>query len=466
MSLAKKLGWVIVALPLLLLLLYIIRPTFNFSGVNPVVPLLPITVSVPVSGTGSMFPTVPKGNSTSRLDLANEIVTVMKMYPFSATPSGLSKLTKVTRVNRGDIVSFTNSKVAQIEMEEYGKAGGLIKRAIGLPGETLEIRDGLVYVNGIALKEPYTAQPHSTFGGDFLPECQPLVIPPDQVFVMGDNRKASDDSRHQVGLIKLTDIDLLLPWNRQKGTWDKNFRDTGLDLDPSSKIITDKTEYLHLINQQRLAAGAKELVYQPLLEKSALIRAENILQYNDFSFTATRSGLTQKKAMDRVGYWQPLWGETWRLGYYTADELLENQLAFPESREFILNPKFSQVGIGVFQGSLNNCPAQLLVVHYAGYVPPDYSAEMVKSWTDTLSALRQTQSGWQELKKYPSFYDAHKSEVDRINEIVAARLNRLPPIVEKITKNQWLSPGEEKYLDQDLALAREQNSLADRLNSY
>lgn len=462
MSLTKKLGLIVVGL----LILYFIHPVFNFAGEKSTTPLLPITVSVPISGTGSMFPTVPKGKSASKQDQANEIVAVMKMFPFSATPSGLARLTRITQLNRGDIVSFTNPNVTRIELEEYGKAGGLVKRVIGLPGDTLELRDGLVYINNTPLKEPYIAQPHSTFGGDFLPECQKLAIPPGQVFVMGDNRKASSDSRFDIGLVSAADIDYLLPWNKQKGTWDKNFRDTGLDLDPSSKIITDKTEYLRLINQQRQSAGAKELKYQPLLEKSALLRAENILKYNDFSFTATRSGFTQKKAMDQAGYWQPLWGETWRLGYYSAAELLENQLAFRESRDFILNPKFSEIGIGIFQGSLNNCPSQLVVIHYAGYVPPDYSAEMIKSWTDTLAFLRQSQPGWQKLKTYPEFYAAHKSEVDRINEIIDNRLTRLPPIVDKIIKNQWLSDAEEKYLDQDISLAREQNSLADKLNSY
>jgi len=458
----KKLGLIV----LTLLLLYFLYPVFNFSGENRTTPLLPITVSVPISGTGSMFPTVPKGTSAFKQDLANEIVAVMKMYPFSATPSGLTKLSRITQINRGDIVSFTNPHVAQIEMEEYGKAGGLVKRVIGLPGETLELRDGLMYIDNNPLKEPYTAQPHSTFGGDFLPECQKLVVPPSQVFVLGDNRKASNDSRHQIGLVNFPDIDFLLPWDKQINVWDKNFRDISLDLDPASKITTDRQEYLRLINQDRQTVKAPLLKYHSLLEKSALLRAENIFKYNDFSFTATRSGFTQKKALDQVGYWQPLWGETWILGYYSAPELLENQLAFKQSADFILNPKFSEMGIGIYQGNLNNCPAQLIVIHYAGYVPPDYSADMVKSWTTTLSLLKGSQSGWQKLTSYSDFYTAHKSEIDRINEIINSRLNQLPPVVDKITKNQWLTSTEEKYLDEDITLSREQNSLADRLNSY
>ena len=64
----------------------------------------------------------------------------------------------------------------------------LIKRVIGLPGETIEIRDGRVYVNGEVLDEPYLQQ--ATYGN-----VPPRVISPGSVFVLGDNRGASNDSR-------------------------------------------------------------------------------------------------------------------------------------------------------------------------------------------------------------------------------------------------------------------------------
>jgi signal peptidase I len=64
----------------------------------------------------------------------------------------------------------------------------LIKRVIGLPGDQVEIRDGKVYVNGQPLEEPYLNQ--ETRGN-----LAPRVVPPLHVFVMGDNRRASNDSR-------------------------------------------------------------------------------------------------------------------------------------------------------------------------------------------------------------------------------------------------------------------------------
>jgi signal peptidase I len=66
----------------------------------------------------------------------------------------------------------------------------LIKRVVGLPGETVEIRNGHVYVDGQALEEPFAV-------GETRPGRQAsVVVPPLHVFVLGDNRNHSNDSRN------------------------------------------------------------------------------------------------------------------------------------------------------------------------------------------------------------------------------------------------------------------------------
>jgi signal peptidase I len=80
---------------------------------------------------------------------------------------------------RGDTVVF---KYPLNPSEDY------VKRIIGLPGDKVEVRGGLVYVNDKALTEPYIKEaPLANYG--------PRVVPPDSFFVMGDNRNNSSDSR-------------------------------------------------------------------------------------------------------------------------------------------------------------------------------------------------------------------------------------------------------------------------------
>ena len=74
----------------------------------------------------------------------------------------------------------------------------LIKRVVALPGETIEIHDGHVYIDGVVLDEPYLTQ--ETWG-----TLTSQLVPEDQVFVLGDNRGASNDSR-AFGTISFDDI--------------------------------------------------------------------------------------------------------------------------------------------------------------------------------------------------------------------------------------------------------------------
>ena len=75
----------------------------------------------------------------------------------------------------------------------------LIKRVIGLPGETVEIRDGQVYVDGNLLAEPFTDQ--STHPG----RDNQFTVPPLPIYVMGDNRDRSNDSR-SFGPVPIDDV--------------------------------------------------------------------------------------------------------------------------------------------------------------------------------------------------------------------------------------------------------------------
>lgn len=87
----------------------------------------------------------------------------------------------------GDIVVFQPPK--ELQRRGYSKDQAFIKRIIGQPGETIAVSKGKVYLNGQPIEENYIAEP------PILP-FPTVQIPPDQFFVMGDNRNDSNDSRY------------------------------------------------------------------------------------------------------------------------------------------------------------------------------------------------------------------------------------------------------------------------------
>jgi signal peptidase I len=114
---------------------------------------------------------------------------------------------------RGDVVVFRDPREVEIEesipeavirsvLEAVGirtrGSDDLIKRVIGLPGETVEVKDNRVVVNGTPLEEPYLVDV-------FMPDEPAITIGEKEVFVMGDNRNASFDSR-RFGPIPLDDL--------------------------------------------------------------------------------------------------------------------------------------------------------------------------------------------------------------------------------------------------------------------
>ena len=84
-------------------------------------------------------------------------------------------------IERGDVVVF---------WYPLDRTKSFIKRVIGLPGDAVEIRKGVVFVNGKSLWEPYVPAEAADMGN-----LTPLVVPDGEYFVMGDHRTSSNDSR-------------------------------------------------------------------------------------------------------------------------------------------------------------------------------------------------------------------------------------------------------------------------------
>jgi signal peptidase I len=92
-----------------------------------------------------------------------------------------------TGPQRGDVIVFHPPPAAGDE-----SSVPFIKRVIGLPGDTVEVRGGTVSINGTPIDEPYILQEAPRFNTDY----GPAVVPDGEYFVLGDHRNDSNDSRN------------------------------------------------------------------------------------------------------------------------------------------------------------------------------------------------------------------------------------------------------------------------------
>ena len=89
-------------------------------------------------------------------------------------------------VERGDVIVFKSDL-----LDGEGNSKHLIKRIIGIPGDTIEIKNGLVYRNGEKLEEDYVNEKRQSG------EMEPIIVEEGKLFVLGDNRRVSQDSRSE-----------------------------------------------------------------------------------------------------------------------------------------------------------------------------------------------------------------------------------------------------------------------------
>lgn len=129
---------------------------------------------------------IPTGSMRMTL-IEEDIILVNKFIYGAKVPFTDLRLPKVRDPQRGDVIVF-------IYPEDRKK--DFIKRLVGLPGETIEIRNGSIYVNGVACDNPLISNRFYYNRGSYGMENQMIVVPKDSFFVLGDNSRSSQDSRY------------------------------------------------------------------------------------------------------------------------------------------------------------------------------------------------------------------------------------------------------------------------------
>ncbi len=152
--------------------------------------LIAVLLALVIRQAGVQAFTIPSGSMMDTL-LVGDYILVNKFLYGAELPFSDVHLPGFRTPERGDVVVF---KYPNDESRDF------IKRVIAVGGDTVQVQDNRVMLNGRPIEEPYVrpgsipAVPSGHCG--YLYGCGPLVVPPGSYFVMGDNRDNSQDSRY------------------------------------------------------------------------------------------------------------------------------------------------------------------------------------------------------------------------------------------------------------------------------
>ena len=139
---------------------------------------------------------IPTGSMENNLLIGDHLL--VNKFVFAPTLSAIENtVLPIDPIRRGDILVFKFPKDPDRDF---------VKRVIGLPGETLEMRNKRIFINGTRIAEPYVrflfpmdenaSNTVDVSGAGEQINFGPVVVPPDMYFMMGDNRDNSEDSRY------------------------------------------------------------------------------------------------------------------------------------------------------------------------------------------------------------------------------------------------------------------------------
>jgi signal peptidase I len=193
---------------------------------------------------------IPTGSMENNLLIGDHLL--VNKFIFGPTASSIDrKLLPVRDIRRGDVIVF---KYPDEPDRDF------IKRVIGLPGETLELRAKKVYIDGQPLDEPYVhflepaSDSQETTSFDVRERYGPVRVPEGQYFVMGDNRDNSQDSRYWGFLPRhyVKGRALMIYWSYESGREDYLDEGAGATAKRMFSVVTHfftKTRWERLFHQ-------------------------------------------------------------------------------------------------------------------------------------------------------------------------------------------------------------------------
>lgn len=327
---------------------------------------------------------------------------------------------KKYKIERGDIVSFKNIET-----------GGLyyLKRVVGLPGEKVSLKKGLVSIDNRFLEEEYILNNAPTFGNTFLVECNTYAVPENHYLVLGDNRTVSLDSR-VVGFVARKDIDGVIKTSSRKVFVDEQKQGEIL------RVSFDVNTLLKEINEERKKLKKEPLVVSNSLKEVAQDRANQIKENFDNWKTKT---IPLDQLLGQKNYQYNLAHEFITFGYLNEKDVVKQILELPTERSAFLSDNYLDLGVGVVEKTNNECTFPIILIIVVWPTAPTYSQEIINSWAEEVTLSRQMLAN---LQSYFGNTNFDQVKLRELTEEAAQISERASQISQKVSTNEWVDSRE------------------------
>ena len=284
-----------------------------------------------------------------------------------------------------------------------------------------------------------------------MTNCKKIKRPERKYRVLGDNRKASLDSRFELGYVDETDISHFLPLDDQVEYKDK-WRDTSSDLEEANSATVDGADFIKNLNEIRSEKNINGLKLSPLLTNSALKRG-------DLNAAEPPS---LENSVKSSGYRNILIAELSTKGFYDSAELLENLFEFPDSKKILLSSEYQDIGIGAVYSVVNNCPVQAVVIHLGGYKAPNYQKKDIENWKGLMENINKILPSWKDLVGIET---VPQDKLNNLLSVLFERLKNAERIYQRLNNNEWLTDEETELMKKDTLLHQNAEKLINELNN-
>jgi signal peptidase I len=356
--------------------------------------LIDKTSKIKVSGT-SMLPTIKNGEEV--------VLHSIQKYP----------------IERNDIVSFKNKETENSHF---------LKRVVGMPGDTILIKQGSIILNGNVLNEPYVRY-GPTYGNEYLTECKSYTIPKDSYAVMGDNRIVSFDTR-AIGFINKKDINGIIK--------DENKHQSAINPNESTQITVqiNKDSLFEKYNFNR-----NNLYLNPLMRNNTLDTvAEKRAVYIASNLDSWKKDIELlETTLQKEGYKEVDSREFVTFGNLSEEQIL-NQISEQNNvkLDFYSNT-FMDIGISQTQTKVDECTIPVTVVLLARSENPMYPKQTIDYWKDELNNNSDIVA---RLNSFVGFPGMDEKEFATLKSQAQEALQIVSEINREIAAGEWI--------DQDL----------------